>query len=225
MNPEVVLNIRAKKLGVLIRDAREASGKTKKESAELLGISPGAFNSLEDGTTSPSLPELELLAYLYQVPLSHFWEDELKTTSPTLVDDIAIERNFELRDRSIGRILSEARDHNPYTLAEIKDHTGISDTRLRKFESGESGIPVPELEALLRLYDIPRQDLIDRDSRIGNWVLEQDTLDDFRLLDLDTQEFVSKPVNQPYLRIAKRLSKMSAEDLRQIAEILLEITI
>lgn len=225
MNPEMVLNIRAKKLGVLIRDAREAAGKTKKDSAEMLGISPGAFNSLEDGTTSPSLPELEMLAYLYQVPVSHFWEDELKTVGPTLIDELATERNFELRDRSIGRVLATARDRHSFTLAEIKDRTGISDTRLRKFESGESAIPVPELEALLRLYDIPRQDLIDRQSRIGRWVIEQDTADDFRQLDLDLQEFVSKPVNRPYLQIARRLSKLSANDLRQIAEILLEITI
>ena len=39
------------------------------------------------------------------------------------------------------------------------------------------------------------------------------------------QQFVSKPVNQPYLELAQRLSEMSVERLRSVAEGLLEITL
>jgi hypothetical protein len=40
----------------------------------------------------------------------------------------------------------------------------------------------------------------------------------------ETQEFVIQPINQPYLKIAQRLSEMSVEELRSVAESLLEIT-
>jgi len=38
-------------------------------------------------------------------------------------------------------------------------------------------------------------------------------------------DFISKPVNRPYLQLAQRLSEMSVEKLRMVAEGLLEITL
>jgi hypothetical protein len=47
-----------------------------------------------------------------------------------------------------------------------------------------------------------------------------------KFLDLppEVQQFVAKPVNRPYLELAMRLSDLSAEKLRAVAEVLLEIT-
>jgi hypothetical protein len=47
------------------------------------------------------------------------------------------------------------------------------------------------------------------------------------LMDLpqELREFVSKPVNRPYLELAQRLSEVSVEKLRSVAEGLLEITL
>jgi hypothetical protein len=47
---------------------------------------------------------------------------------------------------------------------------------------------------------------------------------DFQNLPADIQLFVSKPVNRPYIDLAIRLSGMSVEKLRSLAEVLLEIT-
>jgi hypothetical protein len=41
----------------------------------------------------------------------------------------------------------------------------------------------------------------------------------------ELQSFVVKPINQPYLELAQRLSEMSVEKLRAVAEGLLEITL
>jgi hypothetical protein len=38
------------------------------------------------------------------------------------------------------------------------------------------------------------------------------------------QNFVCKPVNRPYLELAKKLSGMSTDKLRSLAEDILEIT-
>jgi hypothetical protein len=42
---------------------------------------------------------------------------------------------------------------------------------------------------------------------------------------VDLQTFVSKPINRPYLELAQRLSEMSVDKLRSVAEGLLEITL
>jgi hypothetical protein len=39
------------------------------------------------------------------------------------------------------------------------------------------------------------------------------------------QEFACKPVNRPYLELAMKLSNMSTEKLRSVAEDLLDITL
>ena len=41
----------------------------------------------------------------------------------------------------------------------------------------------------------------------------------------ELQDFISKPINRPYLEIAQRLGDMSVEKLRTVAEGLLEITL
>jgi hypothetical protein len=41
----------------------------------------------------------------------------------------------------------------------------------------------------------------------------------------DLQDFISKPINRPFLEIAQRLSGLSVEKLRAVAEGLLEITL
>ena len=54
---------------------------------------------------------------------------------------------------------------------------------------------------------------------------QKKAVEDFSKLPLDMQQFVSKPANLPYLELAQRLSEMSVERLRAVAEGLLEITL
>lgn len=41
----------------------------------------------------------------------------------------------------------------------------------------------------------------------------------------DMRRFVTKPVNQAYLELAMKLSRMSAQEMRDIAEAILNITL
>ena len=67
------LTLRTKKLGILITDARIASRRSMKECAMLLGISQQEFSLIELGEKTPSLPQLEFLAFYLDVPIEHFW--------------------------------------------------------------------------------------------------------------------------------------------------------
>ena len=55
-------NIRTKKLGLIIRNARQVYAKSAEECAQAMGVSTDTFQSYESGIVSPSLPEIELLA-------------------------------------------------------------------------------------------------------------------------------------------------------------------
>ena len=224
MQSKLAVSIRSKKLGVLIKDARLFTGKTKKECSSLIGISGGAFNSIENGKRSISLPELEILANNLSLPIKYFFQDELQTAK----DQSELHFNPEDMEKSnlrIGSAISEAFSDANMTYKELKEKTGISSSRMKKYESGANTIPIPELEILCNLFNIWIYDLIDDSTGSGKKAIENQAVEGFRKLAPELQDFISKPVNTPYLEIAKNLSSLSSEQLRSIAEGLLEITI
>ncbi|MFP3854559.1 MAG: helix-turn-helix domain-containing protein, partial [Anaerolineales bacterium] len=63
MTENQALSLRTKMLGALVREARMEAGKSIRDSAEMLGISPSTFSSYEHGRQGISLPELEILCF------------------------------------------------------------------------------------------------------------------------------------------------------------------
>jgi transcriptional regulator with XRE-family HTH domain len=110
------------------------------------------------------------------------------------------------------------------TFQQLSDKTGISEERLRIYENGEQPVPVAELEILAGALDMRIEEFFDQSGPIGKWRMDQLALGKFLELPADVQEFVCKPINRPYLTLAMRLSDLSVEKLRGIAEGLLEIT-
>jgi hypothetical protein len=53
---------------------------------------------------------------------------------------------------------------------------------------------------------------------------QQKAIQDFLQLPPELQNFVCKPVNRPYLELAMKLSGMSTDKLRSVAEDILDIT-
>ena len=76
MSFQAQIALRTRKLGVLIRDAREAARKSVSETARAIGISPVLLRAYEEGRRAPSLPELEVLAYYLNLPIQHFWSSQ-----------------------------------------------------------------------------------------------------------------------------------------------------
>lgn len=219
------VSIRAKKLGVLIRDARVAAGKSKKECAQMIHVSPSTFGAYERGTKSPSLPELEVLAYFFNVPLTHFWGKDARSGDIHPAKKLDLERLFTLRQRIIGALLRQAREEAGLSLKKLSEDTNISSRRIRGFELGERPIAFPELEVIIRALGRPLEDFLDDQSPVGGWMLEQRAIQEFLKLPPDIQAFVCMPINRPYLDIAVRMSEMSADRLRSVAETLLDITL
>jgi transcriptional regulator with XRE-family HTH domain len=225
MANSLAIVIRAKKLGVLIRDARLSAGKRIDEGAAAIGVSEGTFQSYEMGESSPSLPELELLAYFLNTPLEHFWGSQSISTGSLSARQIDLEQLMGIRQRMIGARLRKSRIETDLSLDELAELTAIPAKQLEGYEYGLSPVPLPNLEMLTEILNIPIKECFDKQGPVGQWANQQRLIQDFLILTPELQDFISRPVNRPYLELAQRLSEMSVDKLRAVAEGLLEITL
>ena len=103
--------------------------------------------------------------------------------------------------------------------------TGIAGSRIKAFELGERPIPLPELELLVGTLGGRVESFFDRNGPIGQWMMSEEAIQHFLEMPPDLREFVALPVNRPYLELAMKLSNMSKDKLRSVAEDLLDITL
>jgi transcriptional regulator with XRE-family HTH domain len=221
----LAMNIRAKMLGVLIRDARFTAKKSIEECAQSIGTKASQFMDYEYGENSPSLPEIEILADYLKVPLEHFWGRETfsKTAQASGFKDC--EKLIQIRQRKIGALIRQARLHAEISSDALASKTGLSPATLDAYELGGERVPIPLLEMLAILLHKPLQDFQSKNSQAGVLTAQQQAVDGLPEMPAGLKDFVMKPVNQPYLELAQRLSEMSVEKLRAVAEGLLEITL
>ena len=224
-NPPIAIAIRSKKLGVLMQSARLSTYKSIGDCAEALGITSQDLESYERGEASPSLPELEALAFHLKIPLDYFWGREIIDLTQNEPKVYERDRLMRLRSRVIGASLRLARLEAGLTTLELASSVGFSEEQMNSYELGEQSIPLPELEVLANNLNRTIRDFQDSRGPIGKWIKQQRVMQHFDDLPPDLQDFLSKPINRPYLEIAQRLSGMSVEKLRAVAEGLLEITL
>ena len=225
MEHKIAIDIRAKKLGVLIRDARLEAGESMKACGEVLGTSGYMISQYEQGNKSPTLPQLEVLAYFLDVPMERFWGQEIHSDLEPIDELEQVTERIQLRHRIIGANLRKAREEAGLSLTEVADLLDITTYRLKSYEVGKLELPLPELEALLSIYNLPLEEFRDKKGVIGEWATEKHAVSLFLDLGPEMQQFVVKPRNKPYLKVARKLSHLSAEELRAVAEGLLEITL
>src|SRR3990172_993984 len=218
------LALRAKIIGVLLRDARLAAGKAPKDCGALLGISASAYAAFELGKKSLSLPELELLAYYLDIPLSHFWGDEIISDQPERESALNSEELIRLRHRIIGAQIRQVRLDNGIAQKELAAAVGIPPSRIKAYEFGQQPIPVPELKPLAWVLGMKIDNFFERQGPVGEWDASRRAFDKFKEMPQEVQEFVSNPLNAAYVKVAMRLAVMPADQLKTIAESLLDIT-
>ncbi len=220
--PQKASKIRAKKLGILIYDARRASRRSIDECAQAIEVTPEVYKQYELGEASPSLPELEMLAFFMKVPLDHFWGNQ--SISEREAEKLPSERLIPLRQRIIGALIRQARSNANLPIKELAQKADMGEDLLKSYELGELPVPIPDLEQLIACLDSHLDEFLDKNGPVGNWRSQQISVQKFLDLSPELQEFVCKPVNRPYVELALRLSELSVERLRAIAEGLLEIT-
>lgn len=216
--------IRSKTLGLLIRDARTTARRNVTECALAMGVKPGIFRAYEEGRRAPSLPELEALVYFLDLPIDHFWSKEIRSGKPLPHENLDLPKLLSVRQRKIGALLRQSRMNASISIRSLATETGISGARIKAYELGERPMPLPELEALIKALGGRVESFFDRTGPIGQWLTNEEAIRDFLELPLELRQFVAMPVNRPYLELAMKLSNMSRDKLRSVAEDLLDIT-
>lgn len=225
MDYQLAINILSKKMGVLLKAARNHRGESKKSCAEVIGVSSRMITKYESGEKSPSLPELEVLAFFLDVPLDNFWEDTNPYHQDRLTELKNLDKRLELRNLKIGAQLRKYRQDSDLSMKDVSERLGITTYRLKSYEKGDFPVPAAELNALVRMYEHDLGELVVDSGPISDWAHAKKVSSSFVELPQELQDFVLKPVNRPYLDIAVKLSKMSVDQMRDVAERLLDITL
>jgi len=217
--------LQSKKLGLLLKDARLTSGKSLKQCANAIGVTSHRLKSFEGGVLTPSLPELEAFAFYLGIKINHFFGNQF-ISDVAVQDDLptTVEQYKSLRQRVIATHLKLTRMEAGTTLKALSQSTGISSGRLKNFENGETSIPLFDMLQISDELKISRGDLFVQSGKVGKWRKQLEMMDQIASLPEEIQQFVSQPVNRPYMELAMKLSKLSADKLRAVAEGLLEIT-
>jgi transcriptional regulator with XRE-family HTH domain len=217
--------LRERIIGVLIRDARAVRGETMANCAAAMGCAPEVFDQYEAGAASPSLPELELLAYFLDVPLSYFFGDRVLSQQQNgaraalPVADITA-----LRNRIIGVQLRQARQAASLPADALAAELGLSVEALASYELGQRAMPLAALQAAAKRLGLPLEHFAEEHGPVGDWERTRRALERVRQLPPELRDFVGQPMNESFLRLAQQLSELPVGKLRSIAASLLEIT-
>jgi len=210
-------------IGRLMRGAREAAGRSAKDCARDLGISPQRLLAYEAGQREPSFVELEALAYYLDVPVQALlYEEAGKRVSAKANGLPAL---AQLRARVVGARLKQARLQRGESLKATAQALGIASGRLNNYELGRSPLPITLLEKALLHFGMTMDQILDLGvGPIGE--AQQRLAQHARFDDLpaEVRAFITAPTALPYLRVAMHLSKLPPEDLAGITKALGQLT-
>lgn len=213
------------KISKRIRQARLRAGLNLDEVAHSLGLSTETMNQIEAGKQDITLPQLEVLALVFNMSVADFWSEEVEINpppSPTLP-------MISLRRRIIGVLLRQARVEAGLSEEDVGSIINVPATQITAYELGKGEIPLPQLATLADRLKLPITHFLDNavaltDEEMSRQLSVIEELVNFSQLPQDARAFLANPANLLYLNIAMRLSELSVETLRGLAEGLLEVT-
>lgn len=225
MDTEQSIAIRDRIIGILVKRARLEVGKSQRDCAEFLGCSPSTFSQYEQGQRGLSLPQLEALAYWFEVPLDSLWNDGYAIPEEPEDESLPMEQLIQLRRKMLAVRFRKCREQADLSQRQMSELLGCSTYLVSQYERGARDIPLAELEIVAEHCGTSLDDFMDDETiPLGRAERQRRMLARLDELSPDVRDFVLKPTNALYLRIAMQLSAMKADHLRQIAETLLDIT-
>ncbi len=202
----------------LISKARQAAGKTTRECADALGIPIKRYTRLESSREIPSLPEVEMLAYFFELPPRVFLSAEEPEFGVPKASPEQIQQLILLRHRIISATLQLARANKKLSLKQLSDQTGIPAARIKRYELTALPIPLNELQALCASLEIQLDELMDQSSFAAEMQKLLQDKELYQALPREIKDFISDPANLPFLTLAMRLQQTGVENIEGLAQ-------
>lgn len=209
-------------IAVNLRDAREKCGKTVKSCAIALGVTSARYKKYESGDLFPSLPELETLSYTLQIPLAALLstQEDSGSLRATIPEGDSLVHLLKIRNSVIGTLLQIEREKSKVALKTLAERCAVPVSRLKRWESGQIGIPLDELISLTHELGIDLNTFSDMNSPVGSWQEQQQQISAFLKLPQDLQAFICDPANAPYLSLANKMKELQPSDLENVSQAL-----
>lgn len=215
--------LRGKMLGVLLRDARINADRRLDDVAQYLHVPADEIEAWEFGEAAPSLPQLELLAYFFDVPVSHFWG--IKTLASERSRPVSAQEEFTaLRNRMIGALLRQSREEMKSSIEDLAERTALEPQELHDYELGELPVPMQTLAVLANALQKSMSYFLETSSQIGDLLSMREKWKHFNTLPEELREFAANPQNIGFIEIALNFSRMNNDVLQRIAVSILDIT-
>ncbi len=206
--------ITGEQLGANLNQAREACGKSVKDCAHMLRIPVSRLRNYENGSLFPSLPELETLSYLFGVPFQILLGSEAVLTEYLHEpDENQLEQLHKLRQQDIATRFQIAREQGEVSLKDLAARCSVPVSRVKRYERGDSAIPLDELLKLAQGLALDPLQLLDQESPIGEWQTTQERLAAFQKFPEELQDLLLDPNYQATISLARRLQDIGLEKL------------
>mgnify|MGYP001133790329 CR=1 FL=1 len=217
--------VRRKIMGVILRSARQAQGRTLDDCAQMLQTSSEEMAKYERGECDISLPELEALSRFLQVPVLDILAGKMPP-APSLPASRSPQARL-LRCKIIGTLLRKTRQDAGKTVEEASVQIGCSPETLTQYERGQNDIPALQLQMLTDFFGVPFEGFLEspaaeaRPPSPSPTMETRQPLEALAHLPAEFRDFLAAPRNMPFIQIAMELSRFSPQGLRAIAEALL----
>ncbi|GAB4550207.1 MAG: hypothetical protein OHK0023_15740 [Anaerolineae bacterium] len=218
-NFEAIYALRARVLGILIRDARLAANVPPSIVAANVGVDEVTLQAWEFGEDMPTLPQLELLAFTLDVPVSHFFGTQMLPDDKKRTPDIAPSAYYALRDRVIGVKVALARQQLNMSHDVLAEAVGLSTEALTAYEFG-AAIPFPVLTSLASALRKSLSYFLEDIGKLGSQLAAQEQYHRFTDLPEEIRTMLAQANSAPFLEIALMMSRLSRTQLRLLGEFL-----
>lgn len=209
-------------LGVNLRLAREAAGRSIQDCAGHLEMPPEAIAAWEIGDGHPSPPQLERLAAYLNVPVGDLWQ--APGPRPNAEPETRHSELQVLRQRIRGGLLRAARQSKDMDLEQLSNAAAIDVELLSAYELGERAIPIEQLTVLARALerDLAYFEASETDHRpIAQFLAALPA--DLEIPDA-LQQLAGDQQTEGVVKLAVAFSRIPGDELRQIADALLAIS-
>ena len=216
---------RRKTIGLLIRRARETAGRSRKDCAAYISVSPAQMVKYEEGSREPTFIELEALAHYLRAPVQALLDEEVaeKLVGPRMGFNIG--EVSRLRTHIVGTRLKQARLNKELTPKQLSEMVNIPAALLNAYELGKRPIPITDLDRLIACLELPLESLLDLGiGPMGEAQLQHKQHAQFDSLPPEVRTFVTDPRALPYLRAAMRLRKVARDDLHDAGQALIDLS-
>jgi transcriptional regulator with XRE-family HTH domain len=201
-----------------IQQIRKSKQRSIHDCALILDIPKEDYLRFEEGMAPLTLPEIELLASFFDVPLSTIFNDSIPEVTPLSALPLETRTTYkDLRQKMIQVKLILLRDEAGISLEKLQEMTGISSEDLEAYDSGNKPI---RFDHLLQICGCLGQPVDAFFSEEPDFMQSPDSLHSQQKWQNEYPDR-SNPIEDPYQQLVDALKQTPKEDQARIAKELL----